>query len=98
MIRPSDETPLMTRYLLGEATEQEQSRLEEQFFTDDPCHQQLLALEDELRYDYAQGGLTPHQRKLFEARYLADQAGKERAALAKAVMEKPYEEAERRGV
>ncbi len=82
---------MMIRYLLGEATEEEQQQLEEQFFTDDDGFQQLLALEDELRYEFAQGGLTPQQRKSFEKRFMTTPEGREKVALAKAVLTKTQE-------
>lgn len=61
----------MVNYLLGELPEEEQLRLEERFFTDDEYYQQLLALEDELLYDYAAGGLSSEQRVKFEQRFLS---------------------------
>ncbi|HLJ13458.1 MAG TPA: hypothetical protein VKV15_03105 [Bryobacteraceae bacterium] len=89
--KKTDQDALMIRYLLGEATDEEQKQLEEQFFTDDDGFQQLLALEDELRYEFAQGGLTPQQRKSFEKRFMATPEGREKVALAKAVLTKTQE-------
>lgn len=82
---------LMTQYLLGELSEDEKLELEEHFFTNDNSFEQLLALEDELRYDYAQGGLTPAQRRQFEQRFLARSGGSQRVAVAKAVLDKVAE-------
>lgn len=82
---------LMIRYLLGDVTEQEQLRLEEQFFADDESYQQLLALEDELKYEYAGGGLTAKQRESFEKRFLVSAEDRQKVALAKAVLTKAYE-------
>ena len=78
---------LMTQYLLGELSEDEKLSLEEQFFTQDDSFEQLLALEDELRYDYAQGGLTPQQRRQFEQRFLTLPDAPQRVAVAKAVLD-----------
>lgn len=78
---------LMTQYLLGELPEDEKLNLEEQFFTRDDSFKQLLALEDELRYDYAQGGLTSQQRRQFEQRFLTLPGGPQRVAVAKAVLD-----------
>ena len=88
MKRTTDETALMIRYLLGDVSEDEQLRLEEQFFTDEDSYQQLTALEDELRYDYAQGNLTPRERQLFEKRFLTTPADRKKVDLAKAVLQK----------
>jgi hypothetical protein len=81
----------LARYLLGEASEQEQLRLEEEFFSNDETYQELMALEDELRYEYAQGGLTARQRKHFEQRYLVTAADREKVALAKSVLARTFE-------
>jgi hypothetical protein len=86
MNQHTDDQDLMVSYLLGEAPEAEQLRLEERFFTDDDYYEQLLALEDELRYDYAAGALTTEQRAKFERRFLASPQARQRAALAEAVL------------
>ncbi len=78
---------LMTQYLLGDLPEAEKLRLEEQFFTDDEAFAQLQALEDELRYDYARGGLSGEQRRQFEQRFLSLPGEPQRVALAQAVLE-----------
>ncbi|HEX4951295.1 MAG TPA: hypothetical protein VFZ34_31850 [Blastocatellia bacterium] len=77
----------MTQYLLGDLSEEETLRLEEQFFTDDEAFTQLQALEDELRYDYARGGLSREQRRQFEHRFLSQPGESQRVALAQAVLE-----------
>lgn len=78
---------LMTQYLLGELSDDEKLRLEEEFFSDDEAFAQLQALEDELRYDYARGGLSGAQRRQFEQRFLALPGEPQRVALAQAVLE-----------
>src|SRR5438270_1655030 len=95
MKRTTDQTALMIRYLLGDISNDEQVRLEEQFLTDDESYQQLMALEDELRYDYAQGGLNPRQRALFERRFLTAPAEQQKLELAKAVLHKSWDQAAR---
>lgn len=79
---------LMLRYLLGDLPETEQLRLEECFFTDDEFYQQMLALEDELKYDYAQGLLTTTQRAQFEQRFLATPEKRQQAAVAGLLLDK----------
>lgn len=85
-MKRTDQDEAMIRYLLGEATEEEQLRLEEQLFQNDDSYQQLVALEDELRYDYAQGGLTKRQRESFEKRFLVSDDDRRKVVLAKEVM------------
>lgn len=81
-----DET-VLTQYLLGDLSDEAKLRLEEQFFTDDESFQQLMALEDELRYDYARGGLTAQQRSQFEQRFLSLPGESQHVVLAQAVLE-----------
>jgi len=90
MTKKPDQDALLIRYLLGEATEDEQSRLEEEFFVDDERYQHLLAIEDELRYEYAQGGLSSHQRASFEKRFLKTAQDWEKVAMARAVLTQAF--------
>jgi len=91
MTKKTDQDALLIRYLLGTATEDEQARLEEQFFTDDDQYQLLQAIEDELRYEYAEGGLSAAERKSFESRFLKTPEDRQKVELAKAVLAKAYE-------
>src|SRR5690348_10746896 len=90
MKRETDQDTLMSRYLLGELPEEEQIRMEERFFSDDELYQQLLALEDELKYEYAQGGLSAEQRRAFEKRFLQTAEDRRKVAVAGRVLEKCY--------
>lgn len=83
----TDNENLMTQYLLGDLSDDEKLRLEEEFFSDDNAFAQLLALEDELRYDYARGGLSGEQRRQFEQRFLSLPGEPQRVTLAQAVLE-----------
>lgn len=56
---------LMIRYLLGELSEEERTRIEELFFTDDQFFEQLMAVEDALTDEYALGNLRPAEREQF---------------------------------
>lgn len=76
----------LVRFLLGELSEEEQLRLEEVFFTDEALFEQLSALENELRYDYAQGRLAPHQRQLFEKRFLTSPEERQGVKRASAIL------------
>ena len=94
----ADSAELMTRYLLGELSEEEQLRMEQEFFTNEDSYEQLQAIEDELRYDYARGNLNRRQKELFEKRFLATPADRERVTLAKAVLDKSFEAAALRNI
>jgi hypothetical protein len=83
----TDEETLLTRYLLGELPEAEQLLVEERFFADDAYFEQLLALENELKYDYTRGGLTPSQRARFAERFLKTPQERRAAALAGAILD-----------
>ena len=74
------------RYLLGQLPEEEHARIERALLEDEDAFQQLLALEDELFHDYAQGGLDPEQRRRFEERFLASEEGRRRLADARALL------------
>lgn len=91
MKQNTDHEELLANYLLGQLPEAEQLRLEERFFTDNEYYEQLLALEDELRYDYAAGGLSPAQRASFERRFLTSPQARAQAELARAVLDKVAE-------
>src|SRR5262245_42673804 len=81
-----DNEKMLIRYLLGELSEAEQLNLEERFFTDDEFYAQLLACEDELRYDYARGTLSKSERQLFERRFLTSPEARRKTQLAQAVL------------
>jgi hypothetical protein len=76
---------VMIRYLLGDLPEEQQRQLEEQYFTDDDCFGQLLALEDELFQHYARGELSPVERAQFERRFLTSPEGRQRVEFARAL-------------
>ena len=67
--RPREER-LITSYLLGEASELEQTLLENLYFRDAQFYELLLALEVELISDYVSGLLPAHERKQFERHFL----------------------------
>lgn len=73
-------------YLLGKLPLDEQIRVEQQFFEDDDRFDQLVALEDELMYDYLQGGLSRPDRRRFEERFLISPHDRRRADFAGALL------------
>ena len=58
---------LMVRFLLGELSEQERSRIEERFLSDNVFFEQLLAVEQALIDDHVQGRLSPVENDRLEA-------------------------------
>ena len=75
----------MTRYLLGELSEQEQAALEKRYFADREVFNQLLQVEGELVDDHARGQLSTEMRQRFERSYLTHPSRRERVEFAKAL-------------
>lgn len=75
----------ITRYLLGEVSEAEQSALEERYFNDRHFFDQVVAAENELVDRYARGLLSPETRDRFERYYLSHPKRRERARFAAAL-------------
>ena len=64
----------MVRFLLGELSEEETSRVEERFLGDNLFFEQLLAVEQALIDDHVQGRLSPRENTLFEQMILSSAA------------------------
>src|SRR5262245_64748199 len=79
----SKEEQLMTRYLLGSATEEQCVEVEERFLRDAEYLKHLLALECEIIDDYARGDMPGPERRRFERRALASPQGREQVARAR---------------
>jgi hypothetical protein len=65
-----DWRPLITRYLLGELTEERQREFEESYFASDELFALLLEVEAELIKRYAGGNLSADERERFEKYFL----------------------------
>src|SRR5215813_4354904 len=89
----ADNEKLLTRYLLGRLHEEQQLQVEGEFLSDDQRYDRLLALEDELFYDYAQNKLSPDEREQFEKRFLSSEQNRKRAMIASALADKMSESA-----
>src|SRR5688572_19090965 len=76
----------LVEYLLGDLPEDERVAIEQQYFQDDDLYEALLAVENELAYDYAAGVLTPAERKRFEKRFLSTAAQRGRVERARSVL------------
>ncbi|MEJ7616641.1 MAG: hypothetical protein WKF30_06655 [Pyrinomonadaceae bacterium] len=60
----------LVRYLLGDASDAEKIRLEEEYFGDDGFFGQLLVVEDDLIDAYVRGELSESDRERFEKSFL----------------------------
>lgn len=65
------EEQAVIEYLLGQADEAEQTRIEIAYFHDHKYHERMLALEDDLIHEYLSNGLSAQERSLFERHFLA---------------------------
>lgn len=77
----------MIQYLLGTLPDEEKVSLEEEFFRDDASYEQLLALEDELMYDYLQNELSQEDRERFTARFLSSPRDQKQLEFAQRLLE-----------
>jgi hypothetical protein len=72
----------ITRYLLGQSSDEEQILLERRYLNDEGFLGLVLLAEDELIDAYIQGQLNEPQREQFEAYYLVTDERREKVALA----------------
>jgi len=77
---------MLVQYLLGQLPEEEQQRIEQWFFDDEPYYQQLLEVEDELRCAYAQGSLPQAEKAQFKRRFLIFADERKRVELAREML------------
>jgi len=89
----ADNEKLLTRYLLGSLPEEQRLQVEGEFLSDDQRYERLLALENELFYDYAQNKLSPGEREQFEKRFLSSEQNRKTAMIASALARKMSESA-----
>jgi hypothetical protein len=82
MVDQPQQTDLLARYLLGELSETEQERLEEQYFSDDALLIEMLAVEDQLIDDFLRNKLTAEERRRFERGYLSFSCKREKVEFA----------------
>ena len=68
-MEPDDEK-LITRYLLGELSEEDQSQVEERFFADSIFFWRIEAARNELIDEYLRDALTTDHRQKFESNFL----------------------------
>ena len=76
----------MTRYLLGELSEEEQAALEEQYVAEPRIFDEIVRAESDLVDDYVRGKLPRDARERFERVYLAHPQRRERVKFAQALV------------
>jgi len=82
-----DASERLRKFLLGDLSEGEREAIERQCLAEQSLiFEQLVALEDELRFDYLLGRLSPADHGRFEGRYLSTAEGRERLAFAQALL------------
>ena len=81
-----EDDKLARQYLLGELSESEGAKVEEEFFEDDEAFERLNSVEDELIDAYTLGQLSPVERKRFEQRLLLSSAQHERVKFARTLL------------
>src|SRR5262245_33267584 len=89
----ADNEKLLIRYLLGSLPEEQRLQVEGEFLSNDQRYERLLALENELFYDYAQNKLSPGEREQFEKRFLSSERNRKKAMIASALAQKMSESA-----
>ena len=89
----ADNEKLLIRYLLGNLSEEQRLQVEGEFLSDDQRYERLLALENELFYDYAQNKLSPGERELFEKQFLSSEQNRKKVMIASALAHKMSESA-----
>jgi hypothetical protein len=65
----TDASDVLVRYLLDDCSEQERTRVEEQFFANDDTFARLCELEEDLAARYVRGELRADERAHFERAY-----------------------------
>jgi hypothetical protein len=88
----------ISKFLLGELSEEDRHRLETQLFTDDEFFEQMLAAEDDLIDSYASGELSAAEGERFEKRLFLTPQQRQRVAFAEALKIKAAEEARKKAL
>lgn len=74
------------QYLLGDLSDEEKRKLDEQLFVNDDYFERLLVTEEELIDDYLRGQLSERERQLFERTFLNSTHLRQRVNLARSLL------------
>lgn len=78
---------LIKRFLLGALSEEEEIRVENEYFTNPERFEEMEAAENDLIDTYVRGGLSGSERQLFRIRYLNSPARRSKVDFARALNE-----------
>ena len=81
---------LMSRYLLGELSEEQQVEIEDRAFADKDYLASITAVENDLIDEYVRQELSEADRRKFESRFLASAERRKRVEFAKALSQVPH--------
>jgi anti-sigma factor RsiW len=87
MERATEQDERMTRYLLGDLPEAEQTAIEQEFFADPEKFEEVWSAENDLVDSYVRGRLSRGERELFERNYLKSPKHRERVVVARKLLE-----------
>jgi anti-sigma factor RsiW len=87
MQQTTEQDERVTRYLLGDLPEIEQTVVEQGYFADPEKFEEVWAAENELVDRYVRGRLSRSERELFERNYLKSPKHRERVATARKLLE-----------
>lgn len=82
----SEQSKWIMQYLLGDLSEEEQSRLEERYFADPDFFQEVRASRDDLIDAYLRGELSSDDRARFEKYFMATPRRRERVEFARTLV------------
>jgi anti-sigma factor RsiW len=77
----------LIQYLLGQLHEEEQARIEEQYFADRDFHDELRAIERDLMDRYVHGELPQPEQEQFERYFLSSPRRRQKVEFARALMQ-----------
>lgn len=77
---------LARKFLLGKLSDEDHTKIEEDFFNDNPSFENILITENELMDAYVTGSLSPDDRIRFEKRLLLTPQQKQRVEFAKTLV------------
>ena len=81
----ADNEKLISQYLLGELSEEQQVEIEDRAFSDKEYLATITAVENDLIDEYVCGDLTAADRQRFESRFLASAERRKRVEFARAL-------------
>jgi len=87
MRQTTEQDERVTRYLLGDLPETEQTAVEHEYFADPEKLEKVWAEENDLVDRYVRGRLSSAERELFERNYLQSPKHRERVATARKLIE-----------